>query len=838
MKQLLTTTFIFLFLAPLYAQQEEEETLSGFELLSDRVLVETFDHWRGWDAPTGARLIEADGTVTPRLLRSHINAVFNAENDSILARVTTPTNFQDAELVIDGDDRTYWEPDPNTDLDSWTIEIDLARTLIAERIIVRFAAESEGDPFLKFRVLTTDGLAAFGRNNQAIFSRIGLIDNLSGQREFSFDLVPQRKVDENIEGAIVQAVRIDVLDTHGPRAAEVSADEYQLLSGADRGAIDYFLQTTRGREIAVSEATYADLPAEEQGPLRYYRRERPRLAEVEVFTIGENIVAITQAEQEREALQLGRYDFLLFRAFTDGLFSTNKNMLFYDAVQDENQVEIDLGAKYWIDRVKLLSPSSPPFAYQVRISDGSVDPSGSFVWTNFDERRNLERFLHVEETFPRQEVRYIEVRQLEFSGSRFEKGKLSEIQAYGEGYVSEITMESPFIELGRPRLFTHVTWDGEAPPNTRVEIRTRTGERVTLLPHYFTMNGREISEDLWRRLPDTDQTPRPPPVWEEITGPDWSNWSEIYTASGDAFRSPAPRQLAKIQVRLLSREPLQRPWIRSLQLHFVPPLVDTVFGEISPIGGVEPGEDHDFTLYMRPVFGLGNPGFDRVALRSTSAAPLELLSVQVGQDAAISLGGGKQLWPGNGDLQISAGEEGEVVLDFPQAITGGNQIYAFRFRTKVFLQSTQFKARLESSLQPGLSQETISGNASNAVATQSLVVVSQLKDTNLLENVELTPSVFTPNGDGVNDQTKIFVDIFHLERPKTLDIEVLDLSGHRVRNLSVQRSFPSGEHEFSWDGRDDQGQALPPGIYLVRVHFSTDSDAPGTAVSRLVHLVY
>ena len=96
--------------------------------------------------------------------------------------------------------------------------------------------------------------------------------------------------------------------------------------------------------------------------MRYYRRERPRLAEVEVFTIGENIVAITQAEQEREALQLGRYDFLLFRAFTDGLFSTNKNMLIYDAVQDENQVEIDLGAKYWFDRVKQLSPSSPPFA--------------------------------------------------------------------------------------------------------------------------------------------------------------------------------------------------------------------------------------------------------------------------------------------------------------------------------------------------------------------------------------------------------------------------------------------------------------------------------------------
>jgi hypothetical protein len=239
---------------------------------------------------------------------------------------------------------------------------------------------------------------------------------------------------------------------------------------------------------------------------------------------------------------------------------------------------------------------------------------------------------------------------------------------------------------------------------------------------------------------------------------------------------------------------------------------------------------------LRPVFGVGNPGFDRVALRSTSAAPLELLSVTSGQDAVLSRGGGNQLWPG--DLEVSSGEEGEVVIDFPQPITGGNRIYAFRFRTKVFLQSTLFKARLESSARPGLSQETISGNATDAVATQSLVVVSQLKGTALLENVEIAPPVFTPNGDGINDQTKILVDIFHLERPKTLDIEVLDLSGRKVRDLSVMRSFPSGEHQFPWDGRDDQGQTLPPGLYLVRVHFATDSDAPGTAVSRLVHLVY
>ncbi len=834
MKQLLV--YIILTLQALsVAAQEEEEVLLGYEVRADRVVIETPDHWCVWDAPTGARIIREDGTVIPRLLRSRINAVYSAEDDSVVASATANSNPVDAVLAIDGDEATFWEPDPLDDISKWTFEINLKRTLIAERIVVRFVDEGEGDPFRQFRILTSDGLSSGGAGET--FSRVGLVRNLSGGREFSFELTPQRKVAEGIEGAIVQKVRIDVLATEGARAEEISRLQYEELGDDDRGEVDYFLQTSSGRLIAVSENTYADLPAEEQGPVRYYRRERPRLAEVEVFAIGENIVAITQAEREREALSLGQYDFLLFRTFTDGLFATNKDMLFYDAVQDENQVEIDLGAKYWLDRVKLLSPDRPPFAYQVRISDGAIDANGNFVWTTFDERRNLERFLHVEEKFPRQEVRYIEFRQLQFSGSRFEKGRLSEIQAYGEGYVSEITMESPFIELDRPRLFERITWDGEAPPNTRIEVRTRTGEKVTLEPHYFTQNGREISEDLWRRLPDTEQTPRPEPVFEEITGPDWSNWSPAYTQSGEAFKSPAPRPLAKVQVRLLSREPLQRAWIRSLRLHFVPPLVDTVFGEIFPVGGVEPGVDELFTLYLRPIFGSDNPGFDEIVLRSTSSAPLELDEVLVGGDDALRFGAGTRLWPGGG-VQVESGEEGAVIVRFRQPITRGGQTYAFRFRTKVFLQSTVFSAQLQSASRPGLSQEVVGGDATSVVATQSLAVVSRLENSSLLENVEIVPNLITPNGDGINDQVDIRIAIFHLERAKTLSVEVFSLSGQRVRDLSVQRSFPSGEHLFTWDGRDDAGQTLPPGIYVLRVHFNTDSGASGTSAARLVHLAY
>ena len=69
----------------------------------------------------------------------------------------------------------------------------------------------------------------------------------------------------------------------------------------------------------------------------------------------------------------------------------------------------------------------------------------------------------------------------------------------------------------------------------------------------------------------------------------------------------------------------------------------------------------------------------------------------------------------------------------------------------VFLQSIAFKAGLESSGRTRQSQETIADNTSGAVATQSRVVVSKLKNANLLVNVEVTPTIFTPNSDGIND---------------------------------------------------------------------------------------
>jgi flagellar hook assembly protein FlgD len=156
----------------------------------------------------------------------------------------------------------------------------------------------------------------------------------------------------------------------------------------------------------------------------------------------------------------------------------------------------------------------------------------------------------------------------------------------------------------------------------------------------------------------------------------------------------------------------------------------------------------------------------------------------------------------------------------------------------VFLQSTVFSAELERQTRPDRVQKVSSGDASALVSSQSLVVVSDLEKTQLLRDVTIVPAVFTPNSDGVNDSAQIRLSVYHVEGDKELGVDIFDLSGHRVRNLSRQSTRPSGEHSVSWDGRDRDGHLVAPGIYLVKVHFSSDSQAEGTQAARLVHVVY
>ncbi|MBI2501806.1 MAG: gliding motility-associated C-terminal domain-containing protein [Candidatus Latescibacteria bacterium] len=88
--------------------------------------------------------------------------------------------------------------------------------------------------------------------------------------------------------------------------------------------------------------------------------------------------------------------------------------------------------------------------------------------------------------------------------------------------------------------------------------------------------------------------------------------------------------------------------------------------------------------------------------------------------------------------------------------------------------------------------------------------------TPLLGIVEVVPPVFTPNGDKVNDEISVRIRAEGVQRSW---VKVYDLAGHCVRDLPMESMPPSGERRGGWDGRSDAGSLLPPGVYLICIHF-------------------
>jgi flagellar hook assembly protein FlgD len=62
-------------------------------------------------------------------------------------------------------------------------------------------------------------------------------------------------------------------------------------------------------------------------------------------------------------------------------------------------------------------------------------------------------------------------------------------------------------------------------------------------------------------------------------------------------------------------------------------------------------------------------------------------------------------------------------------------------------------------------------------------------------------------------------------------VRIYDLSGRLVRNFDGVRAQGSFEPAAEWDGRDENGREVAPGLYVIRVE---SSNGAGTAKISLV----
>ena len=157
------------------------------------------------------------------------------------------------------------------------------------------------------------------------------------------------------------------------------------LAAADRGLVEYTKRQPDGREVAVSQDVWEQLETARQGPVRYYRRERPRLAELEVWGTGDEILHGIAARGGHMATSLDFSADILF----DGDVLSAQPLFIDERFDREDELFFDLGSWYWINGYRMVSNfrlfggnTADWYGYRLDFSDGARQADGSLKWTS------------------------------------------------------------------------------------------------------------------------------------------------------------------------------------------------------------------------------------------------------------------------------------------------------------------------------------------------------------------------------------------------------------------------------------------------------------------------
>ena len=90
----------------------------------------------------------------------------------------------------------------------------------------------------------------------------------------------------------------------------------------------------------------------------------------------------------------------------------------------------------------------------------------------------------------------------------------------------------------------------------------------------------------------------------------------------------------------------------------------------------------------------------------------------------------------------------------------------------------------------------------------------------LIEALDISSSVLTPKGDGINDEVHIRLATLNVDEGAP-HVDLFDLRGRRLVRLEAT-STRQAEYAFAFTGRDDAGRWLPPGVYLYRINLGAE----------------
>jgi len=750
----------------------------------------TFDSpakWQTWDIPQDIVKLGDQGRLELGKFRRSINAVADApsfihptqKRGDVRGGIwRAGSNEAAANLIIDGDGDTYWQPDPDDQLIKWSIDIDLGRPVLARQIKLHFPDQEIAKPFVQFSVYISTG------------SRI----------QSQEDVFRYRKIFQTTKPNLLTQIDVPLLSS--------GLDTTRVL---DSG-LGYDLADEKDYQVVRFIRVVAD-----------EKSAGAALAEVEVIAVGDNV---SLGVLDRG----GSFDFGLVARDPQNMFDGNMDTFAVIVTSGGTKGgwreggmwwQADLGALYWIDEAFIYfqnrgeALSSFLFGnlhqgrgYDVLTSDGRRTTGGDLDYDlllreeiAIDAPLERERQIrHMRYLFAPRKVRYIFWHGHEDSGWF---SKPMEFMLFSPGYPAQVVLRSGFIDLGqlsgdgRPKAINALNWDAELPQNTKLQMRSRSGNALDELYTYFDRSGVETTELKWTNSPKVLRGKVDTTV---IAGADWGGWSNFYQVSGEEFQSDTPRRFVQLELILSTEDPQVAPALNSLSIEFEDALVQRAVGRVLP-RHTEVNVDTRFTYTLWPNSDERDTGFDRLRLTLPAGTSAQELTLHID---------GENIAP-NG---VEVVGDSLLVMELPQRIRQDS--LEIRFTAQLTENATIFVAELGDSERPNLWQ-----TVEEAERQANLVFLPGLVDSDkLIASLSIAPPSFTPNGDGINDEIAIRFTVLKLTQPNPR-VDILDLAGNKIAEAGATPS--AGLLEYRWDGRDKTGQMVAPGLYLCKIDLGAAS---------------
>ena len=396
--------------------------------------------------------------------------------------------------------------------------------------------------------------------------------------------------------------------------------------------------------------------------------------------------------------------------------------------------------------------------------------------------------------FPDEWARYI---RFKITESRKKYPVIGEIMAFGIGYAYEGTYESGWEGLGddtKMKNFESVAWTGEIPEGTSATIQIKTA--------YFTSDGK-IAE---------------------------SDWSQKTSAKSIAIETSEPASMVKYRLELKTQDIYKTPLIESIVFNYAEEVEDVpvinVDGSVMP-NAVPMGVDTTFVYSMTYSLNTGSD-LETIEIATPGFASIEKVHVTdgVGSDLTVN----------NGLEDVSQTSPDKVVIKFSTPLTdtdssGSDSLYVV-LRSKMLRNVHNFTASVYSSDNNGGS----SGIGVWESRDNSWTVMTTSIIDKLISDVDASPKVFSPNDDNKNDFTVIEFTLSKI--PANIKIKFFDTRGGLVTvkeydNLEARDWRVPDKDKLNntasamnmpgyWDGTDEDGDLVPPGVYVYQVVADTD----------------